>query len=445
MDGMSLGASGVSFAAGAFMWWRGDFLFSDPELVRWIRRAYIGLFCVAGVAFGIRGVSEPAYGRAGPGQPPAAIVDPPAPIQAPPPVTVTPAPISSAPPQAGGITGRVVDRDRSVPIPAAQILLGSGAAQTDPQGAFRLAVPQDPLPQEFLRVRHGDYVNRFLTYAQFQRHGGSVMMAPKMRVIVVEFDGTRHGQPLAPYARDVRRILEDRLVGSHICLTLAEDKRDEVVQKLYAYQQDRALYDKATLAKVGNFYGATHGVFGSATRRGDVVMLECQLIDLSTARLAQSATLSVRVDQARLDATFPAAVDALADRLLARFAELAILWPESGTRCSRQIVVSGSTVGLPASWTVWLTLVPSGNSRHYPQRPVTAEEDGRWLAPEVYVGSEQAGDRGHPFELFAILTDAQASNAFQEYLSSGRDDGVDLLTLTGQHRILDHISLTREL
>jgi hypothetical protein len=276
---------------------------------------------------------------------------------------------------------------------------------------------------------HPEYVSRFLRFEELSAKS-EVKMAPKMRLIVIEF-----GDRSDDFLKNLRTAMEARFAHCHEVELLAEQKRDQVVTELYKCQEGRALYDPGTLKKVGNFRGATHGIFGSVAAHGDELKIECSLIDLETARTKVAAKVL-----AETKSDVDAIGQTLTDRLLAELAEVKILWPVDEAEVGRNIPVAGYGLFLPRSWTPWLSVLPRKTALHYFQLRMTVKDDGQWFASSVQIGDE----RTHPpvrFEVYALLADPKATTAIEEYHQQTSNDGLELKAVGGVCRVCDSLQV----
>ena len=204
-----------------------------------------------------------------------------------------------------------------------------------------------------------------------------------------------------PYPADFRKRVEAQLAKhfrtAGIGLLAGDQLRARLVQELQRNQEARALYDPATLQSVGNFYGATHGVFWTIGKVDEGWQVDCKLVRFKTSEVIASATAVVK-DGGSLNTVVPT----LGDALLSEIAEVAIQTPTDGNVCGRRIVVQGRAKYVPRNWTLWLSLLPDTVSAHFPQRPVTVERNAEWTAPDVLSWGGNDPARPQSFRIFAV-------------------------------------------
>jgi len=309
------------------------------------------------------------------------------------------------------VTAKVVSTKDRKPLPDCQATLEQATASSAADGLFTLRLASKPSDEALLNLTHEDHLPRLLRFGDLRLNGDRpIELAPKMRFLVVEFVDAERDKARDPFRLAVRACMSERLAGFREVGLLPDDKRDQVVAQLEKYQEGRALYDQKTLAKVGGFLGATHGVFGtvkSGIPRG--ISLECSLIDLRSGEALASASTSVESDQQ------VAAAKDLVDQLLARLSTVTILFPQDGGTVPRKITVQGHILYFPESWSLWISVLPLGNAKHFPQLRLTRKADGSWLASDVQIGPDALLAAPASFEVYAVLASPEGSKAIQEY------------------------------
>lgn len=260
----------------------------------------------------------------------------------------------------------------------------------------------------------------------------------ELRVVIIEA-GAANAEP---YPADFRERLEPQLAKhfrtAGIGLLAGDQLRARLVQELQRNQEARALYDPATLQGIGDFHGATHGVFWTIGKVGEGWQVDCRLVRFKTAEVIASATALVKDGE-----SLNAGIQTLGDALLSEIAEVDIQTPTEGNVCGWRIVVQGRAKYLPRNWTLWLSLLPDTVSMHFPQRPVTVERNAEWTAPDVYLGEEMIA---HPegFRIFAVVVDAAYSETIKNYIASGNNMGLDIASWPREHcKIISHVTVTR--
>jgi hypothetical protein len=339
------------------------------------------------------------------------------------------------------VNGRVVTLDASgklVPVPIGTTRIGQNQASFTSDGSFQVRLSDAPQSDSLLEIAADHYLHRFLRLDDpaLVEHE-PIELTPKMKIIVVPSTETTKKE-IGAGIEAIRRGLENELGSEQIELLSNDKLRDDVVRRLYDYQENGALYDPKTLARVGNFYGATDGVFWTLERNDKTFTLECKLVNLSTAKVENSVT-----------PTFPQEVNLATaailagDMLLSQMAQAKILTPKDTATVRRKISLRGYSLYIPRNWTLWISMLPEGNDEHFPQRRISTHGDDSWYAPDVY-----AGEDGLPqpvrFEVYMVLTDPDYSNVIQAYLDKHLEGGLNMNAWSKERfRILDHISVTR--
>jgi hypothetical protein len=260
----------------------------------------------------------------------------------------------------------------------------------------------------------------------------------ELRVVIIETGGANAETYPADFRKRVEAQLARHFRTAGIGLLAGDELRARLLLELQRNQEARALYDPATLQGIGDFYGATHGVFWTIGKVDDGWQVDCKLVRFKTAEVIASATALVKDGE-----SLSAGVQTLGDALLSEIAEVAILTPTEYNVCGRRIVVQGRAKYVPRNWTLWLSLLPDTVSMHFPQRPVTVERNAEWTAPDVYLGEETIA---HPlrFHIFAILVDAAYSETIKNYIASGSNVGLDIASWPREHcKIISHVTVTR--
>lgn len=354
-------------------------------------------------------------------------------------ISPAPEPSSNIP----NLPGQVIARDeygQVVPLPGVTLKLGQNQTLSDGRGQFQLPLYPIPKSDSLLQVLHDAYVTRFMRYDDplISAHK-PIELTPKMRIIVVEAAVNAVLQTGDSRLNVIRSNLESQLRCNEIEMLADDALREDVIGRLYKNQEGRALYDSRTLQKVGDFHGATHGVFWSVERQTGGLRLECKLVSFKTTQIVQSVSVRLENESLLTDASLY-----LADLLLAQLAEIKILSPKTGTICTRILPVEGYALYQPKTWTLWLTLLPEGNHRHYPQLKITVQNDGSWFASAVYVGADEPITRTMPFRIYAVLTDPDYTRRITDYLAHNKDEGIEFSPNDAQHyRILDNLRVMR--
>lgn len=261
----------------------------------------------------------------------------------------------------------------------------------------------------------------------------------RLRVVIVEAPVPGAEQYPALFRQQIEAQFEKHFRTAGIGLLADEQLRATIVTELQHVQEARALYDPATLQRVGNFHGATHGAFWSLTKSALGWQLQCRLVRFRTSEvLATASTTFANAD------SIGATVQETADLLLSDIAEVAILSPMENGVCGRRIIVSGRAKYMPRTWTLWLTLLPDTISAHYPQMPVTVQRNDEWKAPEVYLGDETLL-QSQAFTIYAVLTDSEYSQRMRDYIDRAENGGLDVSKWPRQHyKLVSHVTVTRK-
>jgi len=337
------------------------------------------------------------------------------------------------------LAGRVVMHAASGklrPIVDGKVRVGQIVADVNPQGTFEVALPDSPQPDTLVQIEAAHSQSRFLrlddtTLKQHQ----PIEIVPKRRILVLP--ANVHDSDSAD--EEIRRALENEL-GSEQLELLSNDKlRDEVLNRLYAYQQNSALYDPETIARAGNFHGATDGVFWLLAKAPNSFTLDCKLVNFTTAKVEQAVDARFSKDTPLVDAAV-----AVADLLMARIAQAKILSPRDTAEVIQRISLRGFSANIPKNWTLWIGVLPEGNDRFFPQRRLSAHGDQSFYAPDVYVGPEGALQQPTRFELYSFLTAPNYSEVIQQYIQTGTHGGLDMNAWNKDlFKILDHIVVVR--
>jgi hypothetical protein len=347
------------------------------------------------------------------------------------------------PPNSSGpfLTGCVVTRDPSrklAPVTTGKARIGQNESDLTPDGCFQVALPDSPQPDSLLEIESAHYLNRFLrlddkTLAQRK----PIELESKKRIIVLP---ARASDRNAVSADEIRQGLENQLAQDEIDLVSDPKQRDAVVDLLYNYQQNGALYDPKTLARVGNFFGASDGAFWSLKRGDGSFTIKCRLIDLTTANIEYT-----------VDANFPnsmpllGAAEATADMLLSKMARAGILDPKDTVDVDRKISVTGFAVNVPKTWTLWIAILPDGNDMFFPQRRLSAHGDQSFHAPDVYAGPDGILDKQIRFSIYTVLADPEYSQTIQAYIDNQVQSGLAMNSWNKTRcRLLGHIAVVRK-
>ena len=256
-----------------------------------------------------------------------------------------------------------------------------------------------------------------------------VALTRKMRLIVADFEARGDTEPLVECCDAVRQAVESSLARCREIELIARDQRQLLVGELSESREGRTLHDRLTLARVDDFRGATHGVFGTIKRESRRVMLECVLVNLRTAEAQAEAKYPLAKNGAIDDASA-----CLADRLLAKLAEAVILSPKDGRVIVGHVTtVAGYCRYLPRSWTLWLAAAPLGSHRSHPQLRVVVRDDGSWLSACVHLGRIGEAAESAPFLLYTLLADPQFTEEIKMHVSGRKTGGLEIAAGDAEH------------
>jgi hypothetical protein len=337
-------------------------------------------------------------------------------------------------------TGTIVTRDavgKLMPVTNGTVRIGQNSSELTDTGTFQVALPDSPQSDTLVEIESTHFLSRFLRLDDpVLVQGKPIELIPKRRVLVIPSDSLRNNS----VSEDIRRGLENGL-GSEQIDMLSDDKlRDDVLERLYADQQNRALYDPKTLARVGNFNGATDGVFWSLVNGSNSFKLECKLVSLTTAKVEYE--VSPRFVQGT---TMEDAAESAADLLLSQMARAQILSPKDTANVIRNISVRGYSEHVPKTWTLWIGVLPEGNDKMFPQRRLSTHGDQSFYAPDVYAGPEGTLSQPICFELYVVLAGSEYSRTIEAYIESGQQSGLDMNAWNKDgFKILDHVAVVRQ-
>lgn len=338
------------------------------------------------------------------------------------------------------------DQNKIVPISGAKIQVGhNDAISSDVNGKFQVPLLSLPNSNTLVRISHDNYVTRFLRFDDPIISSHSLIeLAHKMRIIVLEA-GERGAVNLSDnQQRELTNNLENYLRATDdLELLVDTSSRNDIIKQLYLFSKGRALYDPATLQQVGNFRGATHGLFWTVIQQKGSLLVECKLVDFKTARIRATADVKIK-DENSLENSLSNASAYLVDLLLVQLADIKILSPKTGIETGYQLSVEGYALYRPIQWTLYVTLLPDGNSLHYPQQQITVKDDGSWFASSVYVGNPQPVDKPLKYRVYAILIHPNHAAQIEDYLNGKNSTGLNLNALDKNTiRFLDHIEVVR--
>jgi len=345
------------------------------------------------------------------------------------------------------LSGRVASKGK--PLTEVRVTCDESRDDTNSRGEFELLLSDVPSDESFLKFEHSGYVTRFLRWDDPNLSAKkAVEMEPKRRTIVVDCVGDGGFHVSEDFQLGARRAMKSQLEMCSDLEPLAEGLRNRIVKKLFEYQEGRALYDPDTLIKVREFHGATHGVFVTASAdQQKKIKLDAVLVDLESTSVQASSRIRIP------DTEHPAiACAALADALLAQLCQVTILSPRPNAKVDLKIPVRGYVTFKPESWELYLSVLPVGVSRHYPQQPITIQEDGLWTAPTVTIGLDDPSHAGRKFQIYPLLVDPEGAMRIKDYhrrieRDAKSDDGIDLddrhIWPAGSFRILRSISVVR--
>jgi hypothetical protein len=371
-----------------------------------------------------------------PAAPPAGTV-PPATVAAPQPAEE---PLPETVPDREGVAvlrGRVLDRSSRKPIADAVVRLDQDEAHSGADGTFALTLSA-PSGTSLCRVTHDDYQTDVVAVQEKSlARRLTVRLQPRKRLLVAELEGTSPGE-----GKRFRRILENRFARCKELALVSEDVRP-LIRQFVRYQNGRVIFarDKVPRPKL---LPASYVVFSSLGGRGGRERVECTLVELETGAI--KASTSTRVERPR---ELARAVEELADRLVAHLCEIRILCKISTTPRNHVITLKGFAPFRPDNWMLWISVLPHGTSRHYPQQPVTWGEDGIWIADSVAIGGGDFLRTPVQFTVFAALVDQELNGVIETYhkeCAAGRraNEGLDLTKwMPSSCRLLDKDEVIR--
>ena len=326
-----------------------------------------------------------------------------------------------------GIEVSLFDEKSSKPIDHARLEIGQYTAYSNSIGVAKIPVDNMVLQSTVVKITHPQYIARYLTKDNIMKTD-TIHCRRKYRLIVVDWEHPKEmtsEQLIKSRLNLLRRNMEEQFAYCQEINLLAESLRDKIVEELYKIREDRALYDPETITEVGDFLGATHGVFCEIRLRNpEEFELKGYFVDLAKAKMLTSQSIVMsELNQLEGACTY------LADLLISHFSEIRVLRPANGSQCGRVLSVDGYILFRPRHSHIWLSVLPEGQHLHYPQLPITVEKDGRWTASSVSIGD---GRMKVPavFYIKPILADPAVHSKIQEYLQiigeDGRSPGIDV-------------------
>ncbi len=355
--------------------------------------------------------------------------------------------VDPPPPPVATISVQLLEEITKKPIKHAQIKTGQHIAHPNSMGVVEIPVDDMVLPGAVVKITEPNYVTIFLTKESIVKNK-IFYCRKKHRLIVVDWEYPANGllkELTKSKLRSLRSGMESHFSSCQELILLAEGDRNKIVEELYKIQANRSLYDPETITEVGNFWGATHGVFGEIRKLSSgKIELKGYLVDLATAKMLTSQSVVVPTLALIDDAS-----TYLADLLISHFTEIKVLQPPSGVQCGSSLCVDGYILFRPLLSRVWLSVLPEGHHLHYPQLPITVEKDGRWTAPSVSVGDDRIKVPA-VFHIKPILADMRVDKEIEDYLKKVKTDkgasaGMDLTEWERQRkcRIYEGIQVRR--
>jgi hypothetical protein len=121
-----------------------------------------------------------------------------------------------------------------------------------------------------------------------------------------------------------------------------------------------------------------------------------------------------------------------------------ITYPPNGAKVKIEEIIQGTWQNIPEGSVIWIVVHPRTVDRYHPQnKPADREVSGQWMSRTI-VGLE--GNVNEEFDIFAVLADRSAQDAFVAYLSEakGKADYPGLERLPASVVISDHITVIRQ-
>jgi hypothetical protein len=350
--------------------------------------------------------------------------------------TPIPKPIPKPVPE-NSLKGRVVHKDKNhqlVAIVDAKIRVGQHEATSDTNGEFLISLSSTPSDDTLISVSDDKYISRFFRYDDpIIKRNEPIELMEKMRIIVLNGSNNDAFNLASNFINKLEFYLKD---SDQIERLTDNNFRNEITKQLNSYQQGRGLYDKETLQQVGDFHGATHGLFWTVEQKGSKYIIECKLLDFKTAVIKASAFVTEN-DLNDIDTI----ASSLINSLLFDLADIKILSPKTETKTGHQLTVEGYALYRPKNAPIYIALLPKGSAKHFPQDEITVNADGSWIA-SVYVGKDEYVAKPEKIRINAVLIDAETTKQFKDYLEKKDYSGLKLDTTT--NKIKSHIDVIRD-
>ena len=168
-------------------------------------------------------------------------------------------------------------------------------------------------------------------------------MDPKWRILVVDFDISRDRKSWESLQKTIQFTSSEWFNECSDIVSWPAKNGNRSLPNSTGSRRPAPL-DKKTLAMVGNFHGATHGVFGSLKPgQAGSIDVECSLIHLQSGQ-------KVKIASTRLVSEIKAAeeTEVLVDELLAKISSVKILYPRDTELVRKDTTVQGHIFCLPS-------------------------------------------------------------------------------------------------
>ena len=333
-------------------------------------------------------------------------------------------------PEERTITGTVNNAFDEEPVAGADVSIGKYETSSLSNGKFRLTFNDYGQDKE-IHIAGDDFFDwSDLVSEEMLKTPLDVSLRPKVRVLLWEpLIETEDSQGMDALGTAITSALDQQFTDcDEIEVVLFGTELQQALEALGQPGRFPELYDMNQAVTIGQFIGANRLVLPKIQETSDGFELSAIMMDLrlgtqvesSTKVFAESAPTQIEVKE-------------LAASLIAKLTSIAIKEVSGNPSgdwiidiSDRSIAMSGITSCVPAEHVIWVTVVPEGTNKHYPQ--VRAQIAGRrWNAPSIYIGKD--GEYGRIFNVYVILAPPDVNAVFEEYVSRGDTHGLKLTEL----------------
>jgi len=336
------------------------------------------------------------------------------------------------------VKGMVINSRTSEPISQAEVTIGKEKSYTASSGEFRISTKVFDSNIDITVKKSGfSEWTDFLETEQLTENI-KVKLTPKIRIFLADFTSEDESSSLKPYETKLPQTMKSAFVECNDMEVVARGENLQKILEEIEYEKNlNELFNPKEIVQTGKMFGANYAITGKIFQMKNTIQIQTEMLNMKYATTELQKDVVVENQDYLLDAARFLSLEMVAKIVAVKIADIKYSHYDY-----RQIEVEGTNSCIPEGWVIWISVLPSGTDRHYPQVYATVDKEN-WIAPSIYLGDEgKPEDRERLYHIYAILADQDAHKQFLEYIDTQNYEG--LKKLPEGAKICDRREVKRE-